>query len=54
MPIKSTHIAFPNITENPSKAQGKYGARKFNIPKKFIRINGLRRDQTYTNIIVNA
>lgn len=47
-------MAFPRITENPSSAQGKYGARKFKMPKKFIRMNGLRRDQTYTSIIVNA
>lgn len=44
----------PRITEKPSNAHGKYGARKFRIPKKFMRMNGLRRDQTYTSIIVNA
>lgn len=42
------------MTEKPSRAHGKYGAKKFRIPKKFMRMYGLRRDQTYTSIIVNA
>lgn len=54
MPIKSTPIVLPKITENPNNTHGKYGAIKFRRPKKFIRVNGLRRDQTYTSIIVNA
>lgn len=54
MPIKSTQMALPSITENPSNAHGKYGAKKLRIPKKFIRMYGFRRDQTYTNIMVNA
>lgn len=54
MPIKSIHIVFPRIIEKHKRTHGRYGAWKFNNPKKFIRTNGLRRDQTYTNIIVNA
>lgn len=54
IPIKSTQIVLPISTENPSSTHGRYGAWKFKIPKKFMRMNGFLRDQTYTNMIVNA
>lgn len=34
----------------PSNTQGRYGAVKTNRPRKLSGIEGLRRDQMYTNV----
>lgn len=47
-------MVLPRMTENPRRAHGRYGAKKFKMPKKFMRMYGLRRDHTYTSIIVKA
>lgn len=54
IPIKSTKTVFPKIIENPRRTHGKYGAWKFNNPKKFILKDGFLLDHTYTSIKVNA
>lgn len=54
VPMISTVVEPPSRIENPHRTHGKYGAWKFIRPKKFIRMNGLRRPHTYTNIMVNA
>ncbi len=50
----STRALLPRSSENSSKTHGKYGAWNANTPKKFMRMNGLRRLHTYTSMIVNA
>jgi len=52
--MRSTMTELPSRRENPRRTQGKYGAWKFIMPKKFILTYGFRLLHTYTSIMVNA